>query len=206
MPVRSRAPTLLLSVVALGSTAACAGTVGASAAGTDGAAPETGALCSAVVEPGELSKEEARALLVRVDHEVAHVGVNMDVRVTALRGSTGDYPVELTLREDHGAMAVTGTLSVGVGHSRATLSITFARYTGMHGGWGYSALEGTVSVGIDVTPSARRLTVCGPLQLVGGGALRGTPTAHVGYGISGRGGAAVYDGRVGTFDVANFRR
>lgn len=113
-----------------------------------------------------------------------------------------ERPMTARWTEDGGELRADGTLASRDGRTRALLEVRFRRWTGRHGGWGYSALDGPVRVAIDLASGGHTVTACGPLQLVGGGALRGTPVADVSFTEATGGTERRLEGQVGPHDAA----
>lgn len=196
--------TLLVAVAA----SACANAVDAgmpppedaAVPGHDAALAPT--VCRHSMTASSITEDEARYLLGRLRHELRHLVSETTERAVASAAAGGERPITAAWSEDHGDMRAEGTLATSGGRTRAALQVRFRHWTGRHGGWGYSALEGTVQVALELSAGSQTVTACGPVQLVGGGALRGTPLAAVSYTESLAGTAPRLDGWVGPHDVA----
>lgn len=145
--------------------------------------------CSGSVPAGELDATQAGSIFGRTTHEVGHVAdlVRGGAAETGLFESDGDDIQALT---DSGY--VIGHIVRDEGTERACVSLSFACWTGGHGGFGPSALDGRADVLVD----GAVVEVRGGLGLTEGGALSGAPSAEVWARIE----DASIEGSVGAFE------
>jgi hypothetical protein len=144
--------------------------------------------CPGGVPAGALVGEAAGWIFGRAMHEIDHIGevVYPGVEDPGLFEIDGD---ELRALSDSGY--VVGRIAREGGTGRACVRVAFACWTGGHGGFGPSGLDGRAEVLVDdETVEAR-----GELGLVEGGALSGAPSAEVWVRIEG----ASVEGSVGEF-------
>lgn len=134
--------------------------------------PDDAGACAGGVPAGEIDDVQAEAIFGRATHELQHL---RDV----MQGHTHDGG--LFEREDDDIWALTdsgyvvGRIASENGTERACVRVAFACWTGGHGGFGSSALDGHVEVLVD----AERVEASGVLGLSDGGALTGAPSADV---------------------------
>ena len=136
-----------------------------------------GACGSAVPLVTPLTAEQRDGVLERLSHEVHHLADAVQQRRLVGAGPW-------TYSEDGGSMTVVGTLEERAAGVQFTAEMTFTHWTGRHGGWGFSALDGRACVTIEASgiegeePLARVSAVVG---LVEDGPLRGSPAVDVWY-------------------------
>lgn len=128
--------------------------------------------CPGGVPEGQPDGTQAEWIFGRAVHEVGHI-------VAVVRDGKGDGGVfELDGDEIQAAIDVgyvVGHVARGDTSTRACVALSFACWTGGHGGFGPSALHGSAEVLIDgETVQAR-----GQLGLTEGAALTGAPAAEV---------------------------
>lgn len=140
--------------------------------------PEGAAACLGHVPAGELDDVQADAIFGRTTHELGHLG---DI----IRGGSQDSG--LFERDDDDIWALTdsgyaaGRIARDESTERACVRVAFACWTGGHGGFGSSALDGRAEVLVD----AERVEARGELGLTEGGALTGAPSADAWVVIEG---------------------
>ena len=151
--------------------------------------PADAAPCPGSVPAGGLDVVQAESIFGRTTHEVGHIAdlARGDAAGTGLFEIDGD---DITALRDFGYVA--GHISREVGSNRACVSLSFACWTGGHGGWGPSALDGRAEVLVDGDVVEAR----GALGLTEGGALSGAPSAEVWVHIEN----ASVEGSVGSFE------
>lgn len=153
----------------------------ASDAAVDGLTPPLVAECAdPSFEGSVLPREQREAIFGRLHHEVSHLAE------AVMNGRLEPEGVwEHT--EDHGSMTVVGDLDTRADRVDLVAEIRFTHWTGRHGGWGYSALEGRACVTLAYSPAGGELLVdvSAALHLVADGPLLGTPPANVQYSARG---------------------
>ena len=139
----------------------------------------------AVLDGSSLSPEQRAGLVERLHHEVTHLAG----AVVGIAAGTLPPEHDWAFGEDDGSMVVVGDLEMRDDEVALAAEISFTHWTGRHGGWGYSALEGTACVTIvarrDPDPDGPLLTVDAAVHLVADGPLLGSPGANVHYVASG---------------------
>jgi hypothetical protein len=145
--------------------------------------------CSGSVPAGELDAMQAEYIFGRTTHEVDHIAdlVRGDAGENGLFEVDGDDIQALT---DSGY--VVGHVAREEGTDRACVRLSFACWTGGHGGWGPSALDGRADVLVEDDLVEAR----GALGLTEGDALTGAPSAEVWVHIEN----ASVEGSVGAFE------
>lgn len=153
--------------------------------------PRPGGLRDGSVPAGVPDEEEASAIFQRASHEVGHV-------VTVLLAESGDPPSDLltidgdTIAADSDDEALRGTISRDAATGRVCVALRFGSWTGGHGGWGLSALDGTMLVLVEDGET----TAVGTLGLVESGPLDGAAPGAVGIHHDGE----LLSGSVDRFD------
>lgn len=143
----------------------------------DGASPSC---ADPALAPASLSDDERNGLLGRLFHELEHLSESVQRGRLAPAGDR-----VWTYSEDGGSMVVVGLLEERGEDVALVAEITFTHWSGRHGGWGYSALDGRACVsivasgGADESEPVVRLSAV--VRLVEDGPLRGTPTVNVSY-------------------------
>lgn len=155
-------------------------------ASSDGSSARSDRECTrSVVEGSSLSPEQRAGLVQRLHHEVSHLAG----AVAGIAAGTLPPEHEWAFDEDDGSMVVVGDLEMRDDEVALVAEISFTHWTGRHGGWGYSALEGTACVTIVAphvpNPDSPLLTVDAVVHLVADGPLLGSPRANVHYVASG---------------------
>jgi hypothetical protein len=133
---------------------------------------------AAPLEEPSLDAAQRDALLGRLHHEVTHLADAVSAIAAGRLSRTDTW----TITEDGGSMEVHGELVERDSETQLVAEITFVHFTGRHGGWGLSALEGRACVTITVPSEGdRTVEVSGAIGLVEDGPLRGAPTATAWY-------------------------
>lgn len=134
-----------------------------------------------VTERSPLSAEQHAGLLQRLRHELSHLAD----AVAGIASGTLPERDDWTFTEDRGSMVVSGHLTMHDDLVELVAEITFAHWTGRHGGWGYAALEGVACATIVVGRGTGRedpvTTVDAAVSLVDEVPLLGSPPANVHY-------------------------
>lgn len=140
--------------------------------------PEDAGPCAGRVPAGDVDDVQAEAIFGRATHELDHLGDVVQGR--ALDGGLferdGDDIWALT---DSGY--VVGRIAREDSTGRACVRVAFACWTGGHGGFGPSALDGRADVLVDLETVEAR----GELGLTEGDALTGAPSVDVWVHIEG---------------------
>jgi hypothetical protein len=133
---------------------------------------------AAPLDEPSLDAAQRDALFGRLHHEVTHLAD----AVSAISEGRLSPTETWTITEDGGSMEVHGELLERDAETLLVAEVTFVHFTGRHGGWGLSALEGRVCVTITVPSGGdRTIEVSGAIGLVEDGPLRGAPTATAWY-------------------------
>lgn len=134
-----------------------------------------------VTERSPLSAEQRAGLLQRLRHELSHLAHAVGDIASGTLAPQDDW----TFTEDRGSMIVSGDLAMREDAVELVAEITFTHWTGRHGGWGYSAIEGVACVTIVVARGPDLgdpvTTVDAAVSLVDDGPLLGSPPANVHY-------------------------
>jgi hypothetical protein len=126
------------------------------------------------VPSGVMDEPQASAVFQRASHEVGHI-------VSVLNAPPGDAPGDFltiegdSISADRDGEALRGTFVRDAATGKVCAAIRFGAWTGGHGGWGLSALDGTMYVLIEGTATRAQ----GSVGLVESGALEGAPVAEV---------------------------
>lgn len=150
--------------------------------------PADAIACPGGVPTGELGADQANAIFGRMTHEVGHLValVREGADEAGLLERDGD---EIRAGLDVGY--VLGAIATDATTAKSCVAVELACWTGGHGGWGQSALDGKIEVRIE----GDRVEVVGDLGLTEGGALSGAPAAQVWARID----AASVEGSVGAY-------
>ncbi len=136
--------------------------------------PRPDGLREGVVPSSAPDPEEAAAIFQRASHEMGHV-------VSVLLADPGDPPSDLlatdgeTLTSDRDGEALRGAITRDAATGRICAAIVFGSWTGGHGGWGQSALDGTMLVLVE----GQKSSAIGDLGLVESGPLEGAGRGDV---------------------------
>ena len=187
------------SIVLAITLASCGGAVSADGAESGiGSRPEDEAAATrraSDFEEAALDAEQAKGMLGRLVHETEHIA-----DAVAEHAARGEKGMLFTLEEDGGAEHVEGTLEFRELETVASLDVVFRHWTGRHGGWGYSALDGSASITVRLQADGARLAaVCGTIRLVDDGPLRGAPATSAAFVLTPQG---RLEGKLGKRDVA----
>jgi hypothetical protein len=148
--------------------------------------PDDAGACAGGVPAGEIDDVQAEAIFGRTTHELDHLRDVMQGVDTSLFELDGD---DISARTDSGY--VVARIQRDDGTARACMQVTFACWTGGHGGFGPSALDGRVEALVDGDGIEAR----GELGLSDGEALAGAPAGELWVRIDDGG----VEGDVGAF-------
>ncbi|MFT7578701.1 MAG: hypothetical protein ACI9MR_000359 [Myxococcota bacterium] len=136
-------------------------------------------VCDGAYLEGTLTQVQSDALVRRVWHEAMHVAGSVGQAEPSGLFGPGSPSAGVLGVLDHGyaiaAVAVSGPREV----SSVCVTIQFRCWTGGHGGWGFSALNGVGRVMIVGTDGSGLLSVDGLFGLLEAGPLMGTPETRV---------------------------
>jgi hypothetical protein len=132
-----------------------------------------------VVPVGEIAEEDIESFLWRITDEASHVSQKIQNRELDFF-RTLDAESDLYARLEEGGFQVLRISPAQAETRTGCARVLMQHYTGGHGGFGVTALEGTMDVVITGDPaSTLRLEVKGTLGAVEDGALIGVPMVPV---------------------------